>query len=124
MKKYLLWLLTLVWTWIIWYLTQYPNLVITPSSLWDTVIADASHFGFFGVLAILLYFALPRFKFLNSNLIPIAITSLYGIIIEFHQGIVPGRTPDVMDWLLDTLGAIIFLVTIRALLDKHTRNLV
>ncbi len=36
----------------------------------------------------------------------IAIGSLYGASDEFHQGFVPGRTPDPLDWVADTLGAI------------------
>jgi VanZ family protein len=30
---------------------------------------------------------------------------LYGISDELHQGLTPGRTPDVMDLVADTLGA-------------------
>ena len=31
----------------------------------------------------------------------------YGISDEFHQSFVPGRTPDVLDWLADTSGALL-----------------
>lgn len=53
-------------------------------------------------------------------LVSIAFCSLYGVTDEFHQSFVPGRTPDVGDWLADTLGATIamFFVTI----DKHYIN--
>ncbi len=53
-------------------------------------------------------------------LVSIAFCSLYGITDEFHQSLVPGRTPDVMDWLADTLGAAIaiFLITVY----KHDFN--
>jgi VanZ family protein len=36
----------------------------------------------------------------------IAIGSLYGASDEIHQSYVPGRTPDLLDWVADTLGAV------------------
>lgn len=35
----------------------------------------------------------------------VAIASAYGITDEFHQSFVPLRTPDPMDWLVDTAAA-------------------
>jgi VanZ family protein len=32
---------------------------------------------------------------------------LYGLSDEWHQSFVPGRMPDVLDWLADTLGALL-----------------
>ncbi|MCM1222209.1 MAG: VanZ family protein [Lachnospiraceae bacterium] len=37
--------------------------------------------------------------------LPIAITSIYGIIDEFHQRFTPGRESSVFDWAADTVGA-------------------
>lgn len=36
----------------------------------------------------------------------IAVGSLYGATDEVHQSFVPGRTPDPLDWIADTLGTI------------------
>jgi len=41
--------------------------------------------------------------------------SLYGISDEIHQSYVPDRDADVFDWLADTLGALIALITIQLL---------
>ena len=41
-----------------------------------------------------------------------SIASLYGISDEFHQSFVPGRTPDVVDWLADTSGALLAVLLI------------
>jgi len=41
--------------------------------------------------------------------------SLYGISDEIHQSYVPDRDADVFDWLADTLGAFIALITIQLL---------
>ena len=35
----------------------------------------------------------------------VVMSSLYGVTDEFHQSFVPGRTPSVVDWCADTLGA-------------------
>lgn len=35
------------------------------------------------------------------------LASLYGVTDEVHQILVPGRTPDVLDWSVDTLGAVL-----------------
>lgn len=35
--------------------------------------------------------------------------SLYGVSDEWHQSFVPGREADVLDWVADTLGALISL---------------
>jgi VanZ family protein len=37
----------------------------------------------------------------------VVFASLYGITDEFHQRFVPGRTPDVLDWVADTTGAVV-----------------
>jgi len=40
-------------------------------------------------------------------IVTIALCSLYGASDEFHQSFVPTRMPDPMDWVVDTIGAII-----------------
>jgi VanZ family protein len=35
----------------------------------------------------------------------VVMSSLYGVTDEFHQSFVPGRSPTVADWCVDTLGA-------------------
>ncbi len=37
----------------------------------------------------------------------VAIGSIYAATDEFHQGFVPGRTPDIRDWTADTIGLIL-----------------
>lgn len=61
------------------------------------------HFFFFGIFAVLL-----RLNALN-NTSSAMLSSLYGLFIEYVQLTVPGRSADPLDWLLDTLGALVFL---------------
>ena len=41
--------------------------------------------------------------------------AIYAASDEFHQSFVPGRTPDVNDWLVDIAGAVVAIVAARAL---------
>ncbi|MDP2232143.1 MAG: VanZ family protein [Actinomycetota bacterium] len=64
------------------------------------------HFGGYAFLGVLCALALgdagPRTRVLA---IAVLICSAYGITDEFHQSFVAGRSPDVFDWGVDTLGA-------------------
>lgn len=44
----------------------------------------------------------------------VLIASLYGVSDELHQSFVPGRDPAVLDWLADTVGALIMACVILA----------
>jgi len=65
-----------------------------------------AHFIEYFVLSALLYMALGVDRDRTSAiLLAIVLASAYGISDEFHQSFVPMRTPDPIDWLVDTLGA-------------------
>ena len=53
----------------------------------------------------------------RNFLISAAVASVYGIVDEFHQYFVPGRTSDIGDWIADTLGgmagAAVILLVVR-----------
>ena len=42
---------------------------------------------------------------LAALLLAVGVSSLYGATDEIHQSFVPGRSPDPLDWVADTLGA-------------------
>lgn len=70
----------------------------------------------FGILAGLLYLATGRMG------LAVLLASLYGVSDEAHQACVPGRSSDVTDWLADTVGALIAVLSIRYFLRKWTRR--
>jgi VanZ family protein len=92
-----------------------------PSGVWACVIFGFSslpgsslpggysfqgHFAVYAVLGLLVMLALTRGPASTRwALVAIAACSLYGVTDEFHQAFVPGRTPDVLDWAMDTVGA-------------------
>ncbi|MDR2196425.1 MAG: VanZ family protein [Coriobacteriales bacterium] len=68
-----------------------------------------AHFGEYLIFAVLLTIAAngPRRALWLTALIALLIASLYGASDEFHQSFVVGRHPDPLDWLTDTLGALL-----------------
>ena len=114
MAKLILWILTFSWAALTYRLTTTPNLVVAPETWLNTLVMNGSHFGFFGVQAALLYFAIksPKTNILQI-FVPIITTSTFGYLIELVQRTIPGRTYDLVDWALDTLGAMFFVFIIN-----------
>lgn len=103
------WILSLAWAILIFYLTSIPNLKVSEDTLISSILSNMGHFLFFGVQAVLLRFALAS----STSLMPVGLTSLYGILDELHQIKIPGRSADPVDWVLDTLGACVFVYLFR-----------
>lgn len=113
-KKYLIWIATLSWAGYTFYLTTIPNFSPSPDTLFSWLLSNGGHFFFFGILAVLLSFLLIQYSIFSVfySLVPV---SLYGLVIEFIQRGIPGRSYDLKDWALDTLGAITFLFVFKRL---------
>lgn len=61
---------------------------------------------------------------LGAALLAVAVTSGYGITDEVHQGFVPLRTRDILDWYADTAGAVagaVLATTWGILVTSRTR---
>ncbi len=72
------------------------------------ILSSAGHFCEYAVFGILLANALRcHVPMPRAWLAAVALASLYGITDEFHQAFVPTRTPDVFDWVVDTLAALL-----------------
>lgn len=111
MKKIYLWFITFSWAAYTFYLTTIPNFSPSPDTLLSWILSNGGHFFFFGILAVLLFLSMPkRFYTVHFTLLTV---SLYGLMIEFIQRGIPGRSFDLKDWFLDTAGAIIFLAIIK-----------
>jgi VanZ family protein len=64
-------------------------------------------------------------KKLTTVLITTTICMLYAATDEFHQGFVDGRSPKVMDVLIDTAGgltAVIFFVFVWFVIDRKRKK--
>lgn len=78
-----------------------------PSNL--GALSYVAHFCEYFILGVLITLAVdtPRRPLWKTALIALVIASAYGATDEFHQMFVEGRTTDVLDWLTDTVGALL-----------------
>ena len=75
----------------------------------NNITRKCAHFGMYFILGILAINAFMRTRFiLNKAFFFSAILCLiYAISDEFHQKFIPGRSGEIRDMLIDTIGAII-----------------
>jgi VanZ family protein len=105
MGRVLAWLPALAWAALIFSLSAEPALPAPEVPYFDKV----AHFGAYAVLGACLAFAVHR------STLPLALAVFlgvaYGASDEIHQMFVPGRSPDVFDWVADAAGvaAAVFL---------------
>ncbi len=101
------WGLVLVWMALIFFLSAQPD-VPHPDSGWlALLVSSGAHLFFYGVLALLLNWALGNGG--RGLALAFGLALLYGISDEFHQSFVPGRVPDPLDLVCDGLGAALAL---------------
>jgi VanZ family protein len=95
-----------------------------PRMVWDDLYDIAGHLGVYGVLAVLLQWALAGTGVRRPGLWAFVLAVLYGISDEFHQSFVPGRHPDIFDVATDAVGAWAALRLLNGRLehaDSHDR---
>lgn len=85
------------------------------------------HFGAYGLLSVLLYLNLYfQEKIVIINKFPATFTvllaSIYGLLDELHQLLVPGRSAEFLDWLADFSGSLTAVI-ITGLLIKWFKKI-
>ncbi len=98
------WLGALAWTIVTLVLMLSPTVTL-PSTFLGDLTDKAAHFGTFGLLAVLWYSVLvsyyPRPQALRLT---IGLALIFGAFTELMQGMVPGRSTDLFDFLANVLG--------------------
>ncbi len=96
------WLAVIAWMGVIFRLSALPGVKVPiPGPL-----GEVGHLAGYAVLGGLTLLALGTERGTRRAIaLAIIISSAYGVSDEFHQSFVPGRTPDLFDWGVDTLGA-------------------
>ena len=95
------WLPAVLWAAVIFRLSATPGRDVPP---W--IDPQLGHFLMYALLGACLVIPFQRLRRpWVVLLIAVVIASAYGISDEWHQSFVPGRTPDVWDWAIDTAGA-------------------
>jgi len=91
------------WMLAIFFFSSLPGSDIPGSVVW---LSPLAHFLEYAILAALLVYAADRRELTVSLALTLLLAcSLYGVSDEIHQAFTPGRTPDPIDWLVDTVGA-------------------
>lgn len=79
----------------------------------EFLIRKGTHFLYFGVIALAIYAALPKYKY--RTITSLILTMLFAVADELHQSFTSGRTASAQDVLLDTAGAITALTLLNCI---------
>ena len=107
------WLPALAWGGLIFAFSAQTNLTFFPDQGLDFVVRKVGHMAIFGVLALLLWRALATTTTVRRPWAwALAVSVVYAITDELHQGFVTGRTASVPDVGIDAAGALIAIATV------------
>ena len=117
MKRLFAWLPAVVWAGFIFFVSAQPKETFDRLGLTGQLLSTIGHLVTYGVLMLLVVLALrygsnlpTRFVFITA----FVLIALYGLSDEYHQSFVPGRTPTVVDWLVDLSGAaLVWIILVR-----------
>ena len=110
LRRVALWMLVVAWAGVIFWFSTKPGTQI-PGRF-----SEIGHLGEYFVFGVLLYSALRTdLTPARAAAIAIIVASCYGMSDEFHQHFVFMRTPDVVDWGTDTIGATVGMLVARGL---------
>ncbi len=99
------WLMVVVWVAFVELLTSLPGSAL-PTVTLPFRIDWVAHFCLYGVLGLLLARAARVSLWPWQRLVLLALAiSAFGVLDELHQLFIPGRSAEVMDWLMDTTGS-------------------
>jgi VanZ family protein len=100
-------LFALGWAGVIFYLSSQPGADIPSLFVGEDKLLHAFVFGILG------FFTLGAMKTTPDGYRPfqpwlaVIVVTVYGVLDEFHQHFVPGRTPDIYDVMADAAGAML-----------------
>lgn len=92
--------------------TSWPSLSLGPDGLSLDKIA---HFSAYAILAALSLRATLTPTRLATALAVVTAVSVLGAIDEWHQSFIPGRSMSFADWVADTAGATVGVLSVRFL---------
>jgi VanZ family protein len=102
-RRLLAWLPALLWMTAIFTISSRSTVSLPSVTQADKV----AHAAAYAVLGVALAFALRRSSVASWPAWSVTLGWLYGASDEFHQRFVPGRSPDVADWVADAVGVVI-----------------
>ena len=82
-------------------------------------IRKLAHYSIYLILGIFVYNIFLISKIKNKEIISIIVCFIYASLDEFHQWFVIGRTAQVKDILIDTLGSITAVIILKYIKNKR-----
>ncbi len=123
-KTYLsLWLPVVVWCSLIFYFSSIPNLKTAQDPVWDEVIRSVLHLIIYAVLFFLFFRAINAQKKEKNYFWPLILPIFYSISDELHQSLVPTRTFQLKDLVVDFLGIFLACLCLWKLLPTAPKKL-
>ena len=111
--RVLAWAPVIAWAGLIFVFSAQPNLRFVPDEGLDFVVRKLGHMGVFGILALLAWRALAvTIAWRRPWALALALTLLYAISDEIHQGGVVGRHMSAVDVGIDLTGALIAVAAV------------
>ncbi len=105
------WAAVATWMALIFFLSAQPHLPNLAPGL-PGVEEIGGHLSAYGILAVLVWWALRGLASQAPATWALLVTVLYGVTDEFHQSFVPGRTMTVEDLVVDLIGASLGLLLV------------
>jgi VanZ family protein len=79
----------------------------------------------YAVLAVFIFrwlkLEFPAASLLRIDLLTFLVGSFMGILDENYQRFIPGRHPDVWDWVLDSIGVLLAIVTMNFIVSRNKK---
>ena len=95
------------WAGVIFYLSQIPGVDVPPLFFDMDKLMHAIVFGILGFFALGAMNSPDNRHRLYQPWLAVGLVIAYGVLDEFHQHFVPGRTPDIYDVMADAAGGMI-----------------
>ena len=92
------------WAAVIFCLSQVPGADIPPMFFGKDKLVHAIVFGILGFFIVGALTGTARVWRISRPWLAVLLVIAYGVLDEFHQHFVPGRTPDILDVLADAAG--------------------
>ena len=124
MRSFIFALCSLLWMYVIFYLSSITGDQLGPDTLVINLVKKSGHTVIFGILAVLYLYALKGRQSLREAgagifLMSLLFALLYAVSDEYHQSFIPGRHSSGTDIFIDICGA---LTALAILYGTKTRK--